>query len=92
MHLKVEAEGGTLHLAWQATDSTDQAEYNVYRSYTLNGPAERILTTHSTQCDLPLEKLQNQYFFCVTASLNGAAESVCSDRIKVVVPGGDSRK
>ena len=77
---------GKIQLGWEATDSTTEAEYSLYRSYTANGKKERLLTTKATQHEMPFDASHAEQYFCVTASLNGAAESECSNVARIQRP------
>ena len=78
---------GQIHLSWTATDSTPEADYKVYRARQARGPLEKVSTTRATSCDIALEANDRAtQYFCVTASLNDAAESVCSNQVAVEPP------
>jgi fibronectin type 3 domain-containing protein len=75
-------DGASVRLSWKATDSVADAEYNVYRSESSAGDRKKVLSTRKTSCVIPLEAARGgKQFFCVTASLNGAAESACSNQV-----------
>jgi hypothetical protein len=83
-HVESSSRDATVHLSWMATDSTKDAEYNVYHSTRTNGPFVKVLTTRATQCDFPIaDKHERIHYFCVTATLNHAAESDCSNQTAV---------
>jgi len=80
-HLESSASDGSVHLSWTATDSTSEAEYNVYESSGPDGRREKRLTTRATECEIPIAANGKRVrYFCVTATLNGAAESPCSNQ------------
>jgi fibronectin type 3 domain-containing protein len=86
-HLESSTSDESVHLSWRATDSTKEAEYNVYHSTRPNGPFEKILTTRATGCTIPIgAKEARVHYFCVTATLNQAAESPCSNQIAAKSP------
>jgi len=77
---------GKIRLSWNATDSTQDADYILYRSYAVDGNKEKLATTKSVQYEIPFDSSRAEQFFCVTASLNGAAESACSNVVRIERP------
>ena len=73
----------SLHLKWDPRDSKDEADYIVYRSTHANQRGEKVATTKASSVDLKLPSEENATYYCVTASLNGSAESECSNQVAV---------
>jgi hypothetical protein len=82
--LHLSQKGGEVHLSWKATKSTPEADYTVYASAHRRGPFTKLLTTQHTSADISLaDKTSVMRYFCVTASLNQSAESVCSEKVSL---------
>ena len=68
-------------LTWRPTTSYAEADYYVYQSTNPSQLLQRIGITTNTSYVVTNLTNGTTYFFCVTAALNGSAESVASNHV-----------